>query len=201
MKKSTAPLQSAPQARPSGRSARVGQDVMEATIAILTERGSHDVTFEQVAEKAGVNRTTLYRRWKSKSRLIAWAMLEFMDEQIPQPDAGNIRDDLVDMLTSINTFMGTPLATTFFQVMGVEARTDKAIAEAARDYWDTRSQLFQKVISRAIERGELAADTDADRLSERVFGPFYFRLFTRAGRFKKADLAKIVDSALGPADN
>ncbi len=169
---------------------------MNAAISILSESGSQDLTFEKVAQEAGVNRTTLYRRWETKSRLIAWAMLEFMDKQIPQPNSGNVRSDLIALLTNVNKFMGTPLATTFFQVMGVEARHDSAIADAARAYWDQRGQLVQKILERAKAQNELPANLDNELFIERVFGPFYFRLLTQAGGLKRTQLERIVDRAL-----
>ena len=75
--------------RPGGRSARVRADVIAATLAELGERGYAALSLDSVARRAGVHKTTLYRRWGTREELVLEAMLERAGEHISVPDTGS----------------------------------------------------------------------------------------------------------------
>ncbi len=66
----------------------MGQAVLDATIAELSEVGYAALRIESVAERAGVNKTTIYRRWGDKAGLVATAFIDRRDEFAPPPAAG-----------------------------------------------------------------------------------------------------------------
>lgn len=189
-------LQDAPQVRPEGRSARIARDVLQATIQILIETGGKDLSIERIAEKANVNRATIYRRWKSKERLMAWAMLELMGKAVAQPDEGNIEDDLVAMAMRLSALEGSPLGAAMMQIIAVESKRDEAVREAIGTYWETRFRLAHKMIDRAIDRGELRPDVDKDFLIDAVYGPLYYRYFRDAEALTPEIARKFVNQAL-----
>src|SRR5215470_12513669 len=87
--------------RPGGRSARVQVAVFEATLQLLEERGYEGLSMASIAERAGVHETSLYRRWKTKEQLILEALDRRMAQEIPAPDTGTLRSDLVAVLQSL----------------------------------------------------------------------------------------------------
>src|SRR4051812_8420984 len=83
--------------RLGGRSARVIHDVLDATLEELARSGYVALTIESVAARAGVNRTTIYRRWPTKYALVHAAMLASQDGLQEAPDTGAIRSDLMTL--------------------------------------------------------------------------------------------------------
>lgn len=170
-------LRDAPQVRAGGRSARVASDVLRAATEILVEDGAGKLTFERVAERAGVNRGTLYRRWKSRPRLIAWAMIELLGEIAEHPDTGSVEGDLVEFALRLAALDDAPLGDAFLEIFVVEARRDAAVREAVAEFWKQRLETGRQTVLRGIERGELAADTDPTLFIEQAFGPLFYRVF------------------------
>src|SRR6266511_5046821 len=84
-----------PARRPGGRSARVRSDAIAATLAELAERGYAALSLESIARRAGVHKTTLYRRWGTREELVLEAMLARAGEHISVPDTGSLRGDLL----------------------------------------------------------------------------------------------------------
>src|SRR4029453_14191861 len=80
--------------RPGGRTARTRAAVFEAALDELAERGWDRVSVESVAARAKVHKTTLYRRWGGKDRLVAEALEAAAERRIQVPDSGDIDQDL-----------------------------------------------------------------------------------------------------------
>lgn len=186
-----AQLQNAPQQRPAGRSERVGQAVARATIELIVEGGLARVTFENVATRAEVNRTTLYRRWGNKSRLLTWTLLEHMADQAPPPDTGSLEKDLLEMMMNLDAALSATTGTALLQVLLVESRHDEAVAEAVRSFWRERLALAEPIYTRAVARGELDGSIDFEFFTDLVFGPMFYHS-ARTGRPIQAKYAKRV---------
>src|SRR6266496_3740796 len=84
-----------PRKRPGGRSARDRTAVLRAALEELIAVGYPSFSVEGVAERAGVHKTTLYRRWRNRENLLLEAMLEHGRENVPIPDTGSLRSDLL----------------------------------------------------------------------------------------------------------
>ncbi|MEV7386493.1 TetR/AcrR family transcriptional regulator [Streptomyces sp. NPDC091215] len=98
-----------PASRPGGRSARVQAAVFAATAELLREPDWSRITMARIAERAGVNNTTVYRRWGSLESLVGAALDTIVSERSPLPDTGTLAGDirahaktLVDDLTGEN---------------------------------------------------------------------------------------------------
>ncbi|HET7638015.1 MAG TPA: helix-turn-helix domain-containing protein, partial [Ktedonobacteraceae bacterium] len=76
------------------RSAQSHRAILEATLALFAEVGLQGLSIEAIAERAGVGKTTIYRRWSSKEDMIKDA-LDLFRSGNPIPDTGNIRNDLL----------------------------------------------------------------------------------------------------------
>jgi AcrR family transcriptional regulator len=95
--------------RPGGRSARVRQDVLAAATELLTEAGYDGLSIEAVAGRAGVHKTTVYRRWPTKADLIADALTARSAQHVPVPDTGTFAGDLAELAESIAANIGSPV--------------------------------------------------------------------------------------------
>src|SRR5262245_26513815 len=80
----------------SGRASRVVRDVLQATREELDRAGYAELSVESVAALAGVNKTTIYRRWPTKSELVVAAIKEYFDQSQDFPDTGVLRSDLLE---------------------------------------------------------------------------------------------------------
>ncbi|MGC7322465.1 helix-turn-helix domain-containing protein, partial [Mycobacteroides abscessus subsp. massiliense] len=76
--------------RTGGRSARVREAILDAAFGELIDRGYAELTMEAVASRAGVNKTTIYRRWPTLEDLLVEALTTWSLEAIPIPETGSI---------------------------------------------------------------------------------------------------------------
>src|SRR5689334_17439746 len=86
--------------RTRGRSARVVEEVLKATLEEIGQRGYQTMRIEDVAARSGVNKTTIYRRWPTKLDLLAAAVRHFAPVPDP-PETGTLRGDLLVLLRTI----------------------------------------------------------------------------------------------------
>jgi AcrR family transcriptional regulator len=168
--------------RPGGRSARVRSAVLKATIEELAEVGLAELCFESVARRAGVNKTTLYRRWGDREKLILDAMLETGNERVPLPDTGSLAEDLRVFGEEVVATLRTPEVDALVRAAASVADPHAQIADVSRCYWAARMKTETQIVDRAIERGEVPADTDARLALECFLAPIYFRVFVTRER-------------------
>ena len=86
-----------PRKRPGGRTARTGAAVQAATLEILAAEGYGSLTIDEVAKRSSVHRTTIYRRWGSRERLVVDALGARSTTEIPLPDTGTARGDIEEV--------------------------------------------------------------------------------------------------------
>ena len=159
--------------RPGGRSARVREAVFAAALTLLDE-GRTQATLPEVAERAGVAPSSLYRRWGTWESLMAEALLDQSAATIPVPDTGAIRTDLVAFAQGLAAFLSTPRGGGLLRAVATMEGTPES-DQARSQFWDERFRLASVMVQRGIERGELAPDTDARLLLEMVIAPLHLR--------------------------
>ena len=165
--------------RPGGRSARVRADVLRSTLEALAELGPGTLTVTEIARRSGVHATSIQRRWGTLQNLILDALLTYSQEQLPTPDTGNLRDDMIALARLIVAYLGTPIGTALAQAMAA-ADDDRALADSRAQFWRARYNATRIIIDRAASRHELAADTDHTLALELLVAPLHFRaLLTR----------------------
>ncbi|WP_062993652.1 TetR/AcrR family transcriptional regulator [Nocardia anaemiae] len=161
--------------RTGGRSARVREAVVEAAVSVLFEHGPNKFSVGEVAARAGVHETSIYRRWRTRENLIVDAMLATSGEDIPIPDTGSVRDDLLALARSVAAFLSQPAGATFTRAAAVHV-DDDSVAAARRRFWESRRSLASVIIERGIQRGELPPTTDARLVLETLIAPFHMRV-------------------------
>jgi AcrR family transcriptional regulator len=165
----------APRGRP--RSERSHRAILKAANELLAERGFVDLTMDEVAQRAGTGKTTIYRRWPSKGTLVFEAFAtDFLDRQ-PLPDTGSLRGDLLAALRAfIRVVKGTVTGRTLAGLIA-EVQRDPELAEVWRDGFVGRVRRQHRLmVDRAVQRGEASPDVDPDVVLDLLFGAAYHRL-------------------------
>lgn len=157
----------APVARRRGRPRDESADarILAAAASLMLERGAVDVTVDQVAEKAGVGKATVYRRYPSKEVMAAEALNTMFSRQVPVPDTGTFDGDMVAVFRDTIEFARSRRGQSFLRLAAGAACRSRRVADLYRTAYEKRRDMFGVVIDRAIERGEL----DGDLLDRRVF--------------------------------
>jgi AcrR family transcriptional regulator len=187
------PASKAPARRPGGRSARIRTSVIAATLAELAASGYSGLSLESVARRAGVHKTTVYRRWGTREQLVVEAMLERAGERISVPDTGSLRADLLELAQTAAANAASPEVAAMARAVAGQAAHDQRLAAANQRFWTERLALDAVMVERAIERGEVPAATDPQRVIEAVLGPIHLRLLLTGEAIDAAFLEGIVD--------
>lgn len=179
--------------RPGGRSARVRAAVLDATIALLREEGDA-FGIPQVAARAGVHETSIYRRWGSREALIVDAVRAHIGEEVPLPDTGTLRGDLLAFLERSIAFLSSPLGSQLARATAPAPRT--AAADARGLYWPGRLEQIDALFARSAARGELAPTADRALAVELLLAPLYFRLLISGALLDPALAPRLTDFIL-----
>jgi len=150
---------------------------MQAVIEELNDRGYADATVERVAERAGVAKTTIYRRWGSLDGLLADLMAEYAAREIPVPDEGSLDGDLHALADRVVASLRVPALSAAFGVMVKEAAANPAARELLSRFLAGRFATMAVIIDRAVARGELPPHTDAAGVLGTVTSVIYYRLY------------------------
>jgi AcrR family transcriptional regulator len=176
------------------RSEEAHQAILTATLELLVEVGFSALTVEGVAQRAGVGKATIYRRWASKGPLVVEAF-----GQLPGFDAvdsGQLEVDLKETLKAyLDVFNSTSLGAVFPSLAGERAHNPE-LSKLLEPVTKSRREPFVEIFERARDRGEIAEDVNVDLAADLVLGPISVALFFR-GRAPSARMAgPIVDLAL-----
>jgi AcrR family transcriptional regulator len=159
--------------RVGGRSARVQDAVLKSVFELLGEKGAAKLSIAEVAERAGVHETSIYRRWPSHAALILDACRDFTEEVLPIPDTGSLRSDLIALHTSARKMLTSRRG----QAIVALSRIQDSDALARRNaFWRRRFERLRVILDRAVARGEFPGDADPIMFLEMLVAPFYFRL-------------------------
>lgn len=165
--------------RPGGRSARVGAQVHQAVTALISERGYGHFTVGEVAARAGVADSSIYRRWGSLEDLLSEVALARLNAQSPMPDTGTLAGDLHTYATNVAREItgpdGLALVRLAVALTGTGTGQQDRLGRQARDSLrDERTRQMQSMLDLAVERGE-KAPAPLDVL-DHVLAPMYIRV-------------------------
>jgi AcrR family transcriptional regulator len=192
--------------RPVGRGPKVRAAVLAATLAELTAAGYAALTVDNVARRAGVHKTTVYRRWPDRERLVADALIDAIARDMPVPDTGTVEGDLRALARALVGWLSSPTGDAIIWTM-LSAGHVPEIAGIKRRFFEDRLRRDGAVVARAVARDELPADTDAAQVIKALVAPIYLRLLVTAEPIDGATadhaarvaLAAARAGALGPA--
>jgi len=160
--------------RVRGRAARVVDSVLRATGEELCLVGYAALRIEDIALRSGVNKSTIYRRWPSKTDLVCAAILDLMNHTIAI-DTGSVREDLRQSLRRLTHLSEIPKWRGIIQL--IASRSDPEVDVLANQLRDEQHAMRIAMIERGVARGELPATTNAALIADLVTGPVFRRLF------------------------
>lgn len=167
-----------PRRRTGGRSARVVNDVLDATVDVLAHGGYAKLSFDEVAAKAGVSRTTVYRRWATKHDLVRAALLRLCEVCASAVrDTGTLRGDLLDFIQTrlIDDRRERERTAGLLRALMAEY-DDQELLALARLIRGRMQQPIISAVERAVARGELPAGSDPFLVMDPIFATLHFRL-------------------------
>jgi AcrR family transcriptional regulator len=160
------------------RSAEAHQAILDATLSLLATQGFAGMSIEEVANRAGVGKATIYRWWDSKENLALEALQHLYAKQ-PIIDTGDLRHDLIAMIEDFIQFIEErkpQLEGLTFKLIGEFKTHPKLFQMFYARIVEPRLQRVLQMIEQAQERGELRKDLDPLVLFGLCGSPYLYRM-------------------------
>ena len=156
--------------RTGGRSARVRNDVLMHALFELIEQGYLGFNIAQIAQRAGVHETTIYRRWPTREALMMAAINEYANNQLTPINSGNLAQDLLHSLKTIANLLQSQIGKTLI-MLAFNSDLPADLKQMTLILWQQRMQIGQTIFDYAIQRGEWPANYDQEMMFNQVIGP------------------------------
>ncbi|MFB7504407.1 TetR/AcrR family transcriptional regulator [Streptomyces broussonetiae] len=179
------------------------EDVTEAIRAAVFEElaavGYARMSIEGIARRAGVGKTAVYRRWRSKLHLVLDVVSAMAVLGLPAPDTGSLEDDLRLLYEVTSRALRHPVASQIIPDLQAEAARNPDIAEAfQKALRDGQEGVASKIIAAAEARGEVRPGIDPDLALDMISGPLYWRaVVIRSPKLPKGYLANLARATAG----
>jgi AcrR family transcriptional regulator len=174
------------------------QEILEATLAILSEVGYDRLTMDAVAARAKASKATLYRRWATKAKLVIDA-LHSSKSPDQFPDTGTLRGDLEAAFCGMGGLTDPDMVAMMSSVITAIGR-DKEFAEEFREHFvAVKLEASRTIWERARQRGELRPDLDLDLISHALAGVVLHRVFMFGQPPTEDLITQVIDQIIIPA--
>jgi len=161
-------------ARVGGRSARVVSAVLRMTLEVLGQEGYAGLRVEDVAARAGVNKTTIYRRWPTRADLVVAALTSLATPPVAV-ETGRLACDLKATFMTATTLRSTPVGRGVVQALIAE-RGDPEVDRVVCEIRQRHRAPARRVLERARRRGDLPKRVDIELLLDVLAGTINTRL-------------------------
>jgi AcrR family transcriptional regulator len=181
-----------PVTRPGGRTAAVRDAVLRAAADLLVESGLEGIELAAVAQRAGVGKSTVYRRWGTVSALVADLLVDMADTSSRRPATGSLATDLLAAAKLIRRTLTDPRQGPLFKAIIATATCDTTTAEALAAFYRKRVDAVSRVVTDAVDRGEAPDGVDAREVIRHLSAPLYYRFLTDTAPISAADVRRSV---------
>ncbi|MGX1612565.1 TetR/AcrR family transcriptional regulator [Micromonospora chalcea] len=185
--------------RPGGRTARVRAAVLRAAGDALVEHGFDRLDLADVARRAEVGKTTVYRRWGTAAGLVADLLTDMAEQSLPRADTGSLIGDLRANARLVQRTLVDSRQGALFRAVIVAATCDSRAAEALHCFYAVRIAEWVPCVEQAVRRGELPLDTDAAEVIRAVSAPLYYRLLVSGDPIDEATADRAAEAAAAAA--
>ena len=165
--------------------------VNDAVLELLVEGGIAACTFAAVADRAGVERSTLYRRYGDRWAMMIDAVLGYSAKEAAAVSLGSFREDLRFLLDRMAQILATPLGPALWAV-GAALRAGSAPEHRAR-FWERRLQQILPIFDTAMARGELVREADPEEIFAFAMGAVHFRMLVVGEPVDSKRVEQIID--------
>lgn len=163
--------QPAPARRPGGRSARVRASVHRAVTELADELGYGNFSVGDVAARAGVADSSIYRRWGGLDALLADVA---RTAQSPTPDTGGLEGDLRAYAANVARDITGPAGPAVLRLAIALAASGPDGARLRDEFLNERYRQLQAMLDQSRERGERTPEVM--EVIDHVLAPVYFRV-------------------------
>jgi AcrR family transcriptional regulator len=170
--------------------------VLEATLMQLAEVGFERLSIPEVAARAGVNKTSIYRRWPGKSELVRDALTAAMSHVDAAPDAEDLRQRLIELAKVVAEFVRSPLGTAVVRILLAEGANPEVRGLAIGAYRAVDRAIPRAALLRAVECGELAESVDPKLVLFTIAGAIVHRAFIEQAKITAGFIEDVVDLVL-----
>ncbi|MFJ5994248.1 TetR/AcrR family transcriptional regulator C-terminal ligand-binding domain-containing protein [Streptomyces sp. NPDC092370] len=181
--------------RPGGRTARVREAVLRAAEDALTEHGLTGLDLADVARRAEVGKTTVYRRWGTVPGLVADLLEDMAEQSAPRTETGSLLGDLTANARLVQRTLTDPRQGPLFKALIAAATGDGKTAAALHRFYDIRVREWAPCVRQAVDRGEAPEGTDPHEVIRAVSAPLYYHLLISGGRLDEALADRAAEAA------
>ena len=167
--------------------------IIAATLALIVESGFEGLRVGDVADRAGVSKATMYRRWPTKHDLVLAALRT--TPPLEDIDRGSLRRDLKAAFTRFVEVAATTPVIGLLTALAAERQRRSEFAEELDPFIQERMQPIVAAIERAVERGELSQATSPRMLADLIGGAILLRLFFGGGADRRS-VTRLVDAVV-----
>jgi AcrR family transcriptional regulator len=179
------------------RSEKAQTAVLEAAAELLLEQGLAAVSMDAIAARAGVSKATIYRWWPTKESLALDALYHEWEGVPAVEDTGSLRGDLLRLLRPWARLAGQRPYGKVIAALLTATQTDADFGDEYRArFVKPRRDQGRSIFRRAIERGEIPADTKIEVALDLLYGPIYHRLLHGHAALNDRFVRDVVDIAL-----
>ena len=177
-------------------------DILDAALDVLAETGYDGMTVDMVAARAKAGKATLYRRWPSKPDLVLDAVACMKSSEIDLdalPDTGTLRGDLVAMIKTPSIREAERKLKIMAGIVSMLSRNPELVDAARVALMEPRAAINRILFQRAIDRGEIPADTDVERLVLISPSMVSYRVLMQQEPVDREFLLSVIDGIILPA--
>ncbi len=169
--------------------------ILDATVEVLVRVGYLDLRVDDVADRVGIAKSTIYRRWPSKARLVAAAIERLYLGRVTVPDTGDLRSDLIALLDNSFDLIIAGHGRVIPDLIRESGRTPELIG-LITETMQARRRFYTQVLNRAIARGDIPPEVDTELAIDLLWGPLWVRLLVMRRPISRTAARDIVDSVL-----
>jgi len=189
-------LASTAAAEPAATRRDVRRRILRATLEELAARGYEGTSVEDIADRAGVNKTTVYRRFPTKLELVREAMAQFMEEARIEIDCtGSLRGDLISLGKAMVRALSTVADQGLFR-MAMLDRVEPELEQLFHEHQARQRHNWLKIAERAVTRGEVAQTPHVLAAADALAGALYMRILLHKQHVDERDVVDLVDLLL-----
>ncbi|MER6009966.1 TetR/AcrR family transcriptional regulator [Streptomyces bluensis] len=185
--------------RPGGRTARVRAAVLRAAGDALAEQGFAHMDLADIARRAEVGKTTVYRRWGTVTSLVADLLMDMAEQSLPRTETGSLLDDLKANARLVQRTLTDPRQGALFKAVIAAAACEARTAEALHHFYDIRVKEWAPCVQQAVDRGEVPEGTDVHEVIRAVSAPLYYRFLMSGESLDEAAADRAAEAAAAAA--
>ena len=155
------------------KSSKRKQCILNAVVAALAEQDYRQLTIEDIAARAGVGKSTIYRWWKHKSDLVFEAFKQQTESVFELDFEQSLQFNLMQQLSRLSLALNHGVGRA---LLGVMAEQRETAGQFFKDYLLPRREQTRKLIQVAIQRGEIRADYPFEMMLDTLYGPIHYQI-------------------------